>query len=258
MKVTNEQLDGLIKSAVNSSGPLPNDDKFSQIISALRELRELRAAMLQGSQPVTTAYKLPDWKTLDTVKFNADCALQDPESIYAQEFFMSLDEAFGERGNYTEPVQAKAVSMLIAEIFRLQGKAEPVSNRDELPLNYLQGHKDGLEWAAQLAEADQPLTGDWLYDEPTELAKAIRKGPEMPPVNAGSSPVIPDGWIKCSERMPEEGAYISAVSRHGEYVAGQVSDSWLDLHDGTTFSVDEVYLWMPLPPLPAAPQQQES
>ena len=80
-----------------------------------------RAAMLQGSQPVTTAYKLPDLKTLDTVKFNADCALQDPESIYAQEFFLSLDEVFGERGNYTEPVQAKAVSILIAEIFRLRG-----------------------------------------------------------------------------------------------------------------------------------------
>ncbi|CZW93902.1 hypothetical protein DN555_09860 [Enterobacter asburiae] len=46
--ITNEQLDGLIKSAVNSSGPLPPDEKFSQIISALRELRELRAAMLQG------------------------------------------------------------------------------------------------------------------------------------------------------------------------------------------------------------------
>ncbi|EPJ7088550.1 hypothetical protein NK529_002958 [Citrobacter amalonaticus] len=80
-----------------------------------------RAAMLQGAEPVTTAYKLPDLKTLDTVKFNADCALQDPESIYAQEFFMSIDEAFGERGNYTEPVQAKAVSILIAEIFRLRG-----------------------------------------------------------------------------------------------------------------------------------------
>ncbi|MCQ7043931.1 hypothetical protein MRO49_24470, partial [Escherichia coli] len=41
---------------------------------------------------------------------------------------------------------------------------EPVSNRDELPLDYLQGHKDGLEWAAQLAEANHPQTGDWLYD----------------------------------------------------------------------------------------------
>ncbi|MHC7806166.1 DUF551 domain-containing protein [Klebsiella pneumoniae] len=51
-----------------------------------------------------------------------------------------------------------------------------------LPLDYLQGHKDGLEWAAKLAEANHPETGDWLYDDPIELAKAIRKGPDMPPV----------------------------------------------------------------------------
>ncbi|WP_275345710.1 DUF551 domain-containing protein [Klebsiella pneumoniae] len=56
--------------------------------------------------------------------------------------------------------------------------SEPV----ELPLDYLQGHKDGLEWAARLAEANHHDTGDWLYDDPIELAKAIRKGPDMPPV----------------------------------------------------------------------------
>uniref|UniRef100_UPI0035CC0A40 hypothetical protein n=1 Tax=Klebsiella pneumoniae TaxID=573 RepID=UPI0035CC0A40 len=61
-----------------------------------------------------------------------------------------------------------------------------------LPLDYLQGHKDGLEWAAQLAEANHPETGDWLYDDPIELAKAIRKGPDMQPVQpvADSEPVI--------------------------------------------------------------------
>ncbi|HBR9150046.1 TPA: DUF551 domain-containing protein [Klebsiella pneumoniae] len=61
-----------------------------------------------------------------------------------------------------------------------------------LPLDYLQGHKDGLEWAAQLAEANHPETGDWLYDDPIELAKAIRKGPDMPPAQsvADSEPVI--------------------------------------------------------------------
>lgn len=66
--------------------------------------------------------------------------------------------------------------------------SEPV----ELPLDYLQGHKDGLEWAAQLAEANHPETGDWLYDDPIELAKAIRKGPDMPPAQpvADSEPVI--------------------------------------------------------------------
>ncbi|WP_437435852.1 DUF551 domain-containing protein [Klebsiella pneumoniae] len=60
-----------------------------------------------------------------------------------------------------------------------------------LPLDYLQGHKDGLEWAAQLAEANHPETGDWLYDDPIDLAKAIRKGPDMPPAQpvADSEPV---------------------------------------------------------------------
>ncbi|HHB8719271.1 TPA: DUF551 domain-containing protein [Klebsiella pneumoniae] len=60
-----------------------------------------------------------------------------------------------------------------------------------LPLDYLQGHKDGLEWAARLAEANHPETGDWLYDDPIELAKAIRKGPDMPPAQpvADSEPV---------------------------------------------------------------------
>ena len=60
-----------------------------------------------------------------------------------------------------------------------------------LPLDYLQGHKDGLEWAAQLAEANHPEKGDWLYDDPIELAKAIRKGPDMPPAQpvADSEPV---------------------------------------------------------------------
>lgn len=82
----------------------------------------------------------------------------------------------------------------------LQG-VEPVSNHDELALYYLQGQKDGFEWAAQLAEANHPLTGDWLYDDPLELAKAIRKGPDMPEF-AGSSPVTQDGWISCSERIP--------------------------------------------------------
>lgn len=56
------------------------------------------------------------------------------------------------------------------------------SESECLPLDYLQGHKDGLEWAAKLAEANHPETGDWLYDDPIELAKAIRKGPDMPPV----------------------------------------------------------------------------
>ncbi|MBB0526296.1 DUF551 domain-containing protein, partial [Escherichia coli] len=105
-------------------------------------------------------------------------------------------------------------------------QAEPVSNSDELPLDYLQGHKDGLEWAAQLAEANHPQTGDWLYDDPIDLARAIRKGPDMPTVQAGNYPVTPDGWISCSERMPAQDDWILIYSKHGEYMAGQVQGEY--------------------------------
>ncbi|MDM4500013.1 hypothetical protein [Klebsiella oxytoca] len=44
-------LEAMIKSAVNSSGPLPPDEKFSQLISALRELQERRKAAMD-SEPV--------------------------------------------------------------------------------------------------------------------------------------------------------------------------------------------------------------
>lgn len=78
-----------------------------------------------------------------------------------------------------------------AMMARMALAAMDSSESVELPLDYLQGHKDGLEWAAQLAEANHPETGDWLYDDPIELAKAIRKGPDMPPAQpvADSEPV---------------------------------------------------------------------
>lgn len=179
-----------------------------------------------------------------------------------------------------------------------------------LPLDYLQGHKDGLEWASQLAEANHPETGDWLYDDPIELAKAIRKGPDMPPAqpapvvdaddnfyswfgrewaenyqhnqyttaakqmlgvmaesawkagrraavlaaaphSPGSEPAaVPGKWIPVSERMPESGAFITATTRHREYVSGEVSGRWLELHDGTLIELGHILLWMPLPAWP--------
>lgn len=89
-------------------------------------------------------------------------------------------------GNGPEPIASEE-----RELARM-ALAAMDSESGYLPLDYLQGHKDGLEWAAQLAEANHPETGDWLYDDPIELAKAIRKGPDMQPVQpvADSEPVI--------------------------------------------------------------------
>lgn len=84
-----------------------------------------------------------------------------------------------------------ATDRQLEALIRQSLSAMDSSESVELPLDYLQGHKDGLEWASQLAEANHPETGDWLYDDPIELAKAIRKGPDMPPAQpvADSEPV---------------------------------------------------------------------
>ncbi|HFL4642286.1 TPA: DUF551 domain-containing protein [Escherichia coli] len=106
-------------------------------------------------------------------------------------------------------------------------QAEPVSNSDELPLDYLQGHKDGLEWAAQLAEANHPQTGDWLYDDQIDLARAIRKGPDMPTVQGGSSPVIPDGWVMVPKELtPEMMRAVQIRSELGGYATSNLSGAY--------------------------------
>ncbi|ENG8422526.1 DUF551 domain-containing protein [Klebsiella pneumoniae] len=127
-----------------------------------------------------------------------------------------------------------------------------------LPLDYLQGHKDGLEWAAQLAKANHPETGDWLYDDPIELAKAIRKGPDMPPVQP--APVVPGKWIPVSERMPEVGVKVLCFPVKDEPIHATFNGQlWLqDISwSGSDEPIDNVIPtsvthWMPLP---AAPQE---
>jgi hypothetical protein len=105
-----------------------------------------------------------------------------------------LKEFTVERLNYLASLPRKAVTIGGDELASL-AKIALAAKQDEtlnLPLDYLQGHKDGLEWAARTAEACNPLTSDWLYDEPEKLAAAIRKGPEMPPLNHAEQ----DGWTK--------------------------------------------------------------
>ncbi|MCK6793694.1 DUF551 domain-containing protein, partial [Enterobacter kobei] len=76
---------------------------------------------------------------------------------------------------------------------------------------------------------------------------------------AGNSPVIPDGWVACSERMPEDE---QEVITHN--IFGYRHVSFFDEHSGHFFDrldcspvdcVEHVLVshWMPLP---AAPQQE--
>ncbi|WP_261631189.1 DUF551 domain-containing protein [Escherichia coli] len=184
---------------------------------------------------------------------------QYPGEQYLNELITNIE--FAARAP-VEVVRAMAAEL---QKRREADSAEPASNHEELPLDYLQGQKDGLEWAAQLAEANHPQTGDWLYDDPVELAKAIRKGPDMPEA-AGNYPVTPDGWISCSERMPEMGerqCYVLAADFKNNYPPNipntqvGVYGDWFndgnptwDDGDGEDLYLKEVTHWMPLPEPP--------
>ncbi|WP_143181858.1 DUF551 domain-containing protein, partial [Escherichia coli] len=174
------------------------------------ELQKRREA--DSAEPVAYIFKHPAGKLFWALTDESNKEQADVIPVYAAPPVPVVPE----EKPMPNPLKMYAVDA-VAAIAEVRGwnacraamlQAEPVSNSDELPLDYLQGHKDGLEWAAQLAEANHPQTGDWLYDDPIDLARAIRKGPDMPTVQAGNYPVTPDGWISCSERMPAQDDWI--------------------------------------------------
>ncbi|HGB5305300.1 TPA: DUF551 domain-containing protein [Salmonella enterica subsp. enterica serovar Birkenhead] len=71
-------------------------------------------------------------------------------------------------------------------------------------------------------------------------------------LQAGNSPISPDGWISCSERMPAQDDWVLIYSKYGEYLAGQVQGEYVELNDGTLSWLGAALHWMPLP---AAPQK---
>jgi len=62
----------------------------------------------------------------------------------------------------------------------LQGLPLAAEAPDVPSWKYLLGHRHALLWASQVAAADDPRTGDWMYDDRQDLANAIQRGPEVP------------------------------------------------------------------------------
>lgn len=156
--------------------------------------------------------------------WNSACAVP-PAPVVPDELLSEMEEVLRISDRDHDAWHKAKAGILSCRAAMLQG-AEPVSQRDELPFDYLQGQKDGLEWAARLAEANHPQTGDWLYDDPLELAKAIRKGPDMPEA-AGNSPAIPDGYALVPVDMaPGMMRAVQINSELGAYAAANLSGAY--------------------------------
>ncbi|HAY5074335.1 TPA: hypothetical protein J0A08_002546 [Escherichia coli] len=177
-----------------SGGGAKNNVSFDSGNAYADPLREVTPLYASPPAPVS----VPDLKPVGFLFVSDDGSVAYSPAGWPMKGFNLIGPIYGDVNACRAAMLQSDGTLTNEGTMQLSGNSEqiePVSNRDELPLDYLQGHKDGLEWAAQLAEANHPQTGDWLYDDQIDLARAIRKGPDMPTVQGGNSPVIPDGWV---------------------------------------------------------------
>lgn len=104
------------------------------------------------------------------------------------------------------------------------------------------------------------LQGSENAESPTTMqaAPALNSSPKIAESRCGNSPVIPDGWVACSERMPVENDIVLVVDDGYFVCEAQYRDG--DFYsaargNGEFFETTcrDVELWMPLP---AVPQQE--
>ncbi|GAB7454683.1 DUF551 domain-containing protein [Enterobacter roggenkampii] len=177
--VPDEDLLHMAASAIDDL--LSNKDRSGAGVWADIPAKLRRAAMLQGAEPVTKAYKLPA---------NTPCN-DAPEHIWLQ-----TAGVWPENGEFSE-----------------------------------------LTWCSDNQHPD-----DTLY---------VRSD-----VVAGNSPVIPEGWVSCSERMPKKGQkvfyYFDIVGVNAGYYDG---DNTFVKENGGGWLTGYVTHWMEWI-LPAAPKRE--
>ena len=147
-----------------------------------------------------------------------------------------------------EKPMPNALSMLEREITQLIGDAQEAT---------VTGY-ELISEAWRLMDGQDPKTSDWhskaskylnsnivekVDDDRIEAVKAVLRR------LAGNYPVTPDGWISCSERMPDDGQWCVVNTEYGYYVqCWSEGQGWL----GDDISIPEcdVINWMPLPEPP--------
>ncbi|EAP1414000.1 DUF551 domain-containing protein [Salmonella enterica] len=169
-------------------------------------------------------------------------------------------QAFG----FTTPEEAEKAWNTRAAL--LQG-GQPVSQTYELPEYELPELIEGMEVSVDVSTCDFDA-GHRYFGTVTEVSELdtakngyillVQDAKPNFDVN-GNSPVIPDGWISCSERMPDNdeskpiAIFTGKCLGQGMFVATYDDDGFFDYWEG--MEIIGVTHWMPLP---AAPEPDQS
>lgn len=216
--------------------PMPNPLKMYAVdaVAAIAEVRgwnACRAAMLQGVEPASNHEELSE---------ENGSSLQ-LRNLIRQRHAEWSDKTFGCVG----PVGP--LKHLSKEA--LEAAAEPDDLSEWADMQFLlwdaqrrAGISDAEITAAMEDKLKINMERQWPEPKDGEPRLHIKE--------PGNSPVTPDGWISCSERMPAQDDWILIYSKHGEYMAGQVQGEYVELSDGTLSWLGNALYWMPLPEPP--------
>ncbi|EKQ0088708.1 DUF551 domain-containing protein [Escherichia coli] len=191
------------------------------------ELQAFKLALASlEAEPVAYIFKHPAGKLFWALTDESNKEQPDVIPVYAAAPASVVPD------NASEPL-AYAYKELTPEIMRNQA-AE--SNR-------------GNEWTGNpdidnaIIMLDRIDTLENCDDDRIEAVKAVLRR------LAGNYPVTPDGWISCSERMPNDAQWCVVNTKYGYYVqCWSEGQGWL----GDDISIPEcdVINWMPLPEPP--------
>lgn len=120
--------------------------------------------------------------------------------------------------------------------------AEPVSQTYKLPPLSSNEVNDAAWKLRNMLTEHGPLNGRQFNNLKGCFYEALK-------VAMRNSPVTPDGWISCSERMPNDAQWCVVNTEYGYYVqCWSEGQGWL----GDDISIPEcdVINWMPLPEPP--------
>lgn len=152
--------------SVNSNDAWPqcaDDDRTGSYVK-WDDLVKLLSDKSQGKDPET------GFDSLKNLKFVADCCIENPDSIYASEFFLLLDEMFDKQGDYSMPVQAVAVSHLLDQLETERQRADAKDNAINFSTEIARKASEKIErLEAELAalKSDQVPVGIWRIQEVT-------------------------------------------------------------------------------------------